>query len=116
MDDFNLGYIEYMQRQSISLVSFCLLFGILLGIAGLLSFEYIGSPSRTVSAQSKAEQSYITATERLENYACRSDETKKIVMGGLEDNFNPDGDKEVTRIPSFIIKEKMEVFLSLIHI
>lgn len=39
------------------------------------------------------EPHFATATERLEAFLCRSDETKMIIMGGIEDGFDPAGEE-----------------------
>lgn len=82
-----------MQRHSISFVSFCLFFGVLIGAAGLLSFALITGLIEPESQSGEPENTFMSATERLETYRCRPAETKYIVMGGIEDNYSPDGEE-----------------------
>ncbi len=86
-----------MGRHSISLVLFCLLFGFLLGLAGFLSVAYLGGFVEAETPEAVASESqFISATDRLEKYRCRAGETKQVIMGGIEDGYNPAGDEPTT--------------------
>jgi len=90
-----------MQRHSVSLVSFCLLFGILIGAAGLSIFALIGGILQPETGSLKPDFKSISATERLDTYRCRPAETKKIIMGGVEDHYSADGDETTKINPGF---------------
>jgi len=47
------------------------------------------------------EMTYSSATEHLAQYSCRPAETKRVIMGGIEDGFDPAGD-ETTELPEVI--------------
>ncbi len=76
---------------------FCILFGFLIGLAGFLSLAYIGGFVEAEEAEAASlEPQYATGTERLEAYRCKAGETKQIIMGGIEDGFDPAGVETAT--------------------
>lgn len=89
-----------MGRHSISLVVFCMVFGFLIGLAGFLGMAFLGGFVETPEAEAvSSESSYATGTERLEAYRCNLGATKQIVLGGIEDNFDPLGEENTTVNP-----------------
>lgn len=102
------SYGEQLGRHSISLVIFCLIFGFLLGLAGFLSVAYLGGFVESERPEIEStEPQYANATERLEKYQCGPAETKMIVMGGVEDGYDPAG--EETTILSDSAKAYLEI-------
>ena len=83
-------------KSSISLLFFCFAFGLLIGVAGLINFAYLsGFVEEKPDSMLERGQSFPSARQRLENYNCRTGETKRIVFRGIEDDFSPQGIEEV---------------------
>ena len=63
-------------------------------MAGFLSVAYLGGFVEMEKAEAmETGPTYASATERLEAYRCRAEETKMIIMGGIEDGYDPAGDE-----------------------
>jgi len=91
-----------MGRHSVSLLAFCFGFGFLFGIAMLVNVAYLGEVAESASKSTVVEKvKYSSATERLETYQCRMLESKLILMGGIDDNYSPEGD-EARDIPEIM--------------
>lgn len=84
-----------MQRQSLSLIIFSVVLGFVCGIAILLwlatSIGLVGETTEPLTSESKARP--LTGMERLENYRCSAGETKQVLIGGIEDNYDPAGNE-----------------------
>lgn len=77
-----------MERQSIALIGFSIFFGVLVGFSILLAAFYA---SGTFDEDSLTAESIPTGMEILNAYQCQKAETKQILVGGVEDNFDPAG-------------------------
>jgi len=74
-----------------------MIFGFLIGIAGFLGMAFLGGFVEGPEVEAgTTEPQYASATERLEKYRCRAGETKQVIMGGIEDGYDPAGDEPVT--------------------
>jgi len=76
-----------VERQSIALIAFSVFLGGLIGSIGLLSAFYILGYFSSDAQLSPPE----TGMTILNNYTCRKAETKQLILGGVEDYFDPDG-------------------------
>ncbi len=80
-----------------------MVFGFLIGIAGFLGVAFLGGFVDAPEAEAvSSEVQYASATDRLEKYRCRAGETKKVILGGIEDGFDPAGE-ELVNIPQTIL-------------
>lgn len=79
-----------MERHSISLIGFSVFFGSLLGFSVLLALFYA---SGVFEDERITADRVPTGMEILETYQCQKAETKQILVGGVEDNFDPAGEE-----------------------
>ncbi len=88
-----------MGRNSLALLFFVFTFGLLIGAALLVNFNFFYTESRAEPALS-AENEFASGTKRLDAYKCAPGETKQIILGGVEDNYDPGGVEDVTVFPN----------------
>ena len=84
----DLPSIATLERHSISLIGFSVFFGVLIGVSILLSAFYA---TGVFSDDDPVAEAVPTGMEILEDYTCQRAETKQIILGGVEDNFDPAG-------------------------
>lgn len=77
-----------LERHSISLIGFSVFFGALVGFSVLLTIFYANG---TFSENRPATENVPSGMEILEAYQCRKAETKQMIVGGVEDGFDPAG-------------------------
>lgn len=88
-----------MGRHSSALLFFVFTFGLLIGAALLVNFNFFYNENPAVPALT-SENEFGSGTERLNAFKCAPGETKQIIMGGVEDNYDPAGIEDVTIFPN----------------
>ena len=80
------GEIEHSENPVIAVLT--MLFGILVGIMGVVSVLFFGGYiALEQAAPGPAEFGWQTGSELLNNYACRSGEERLVLLGGREDFY-----------------------------
>ena len=73
-------------------ILFAMIFGLLAGMVALTGMAYSGGFlkwNKTAAEHTAENQS--SGMDRLDAYSCRKGETKAILLGGVEDQYSPDG-------------------------